>query len=96
VGSSVATVAVSTIVCPGPATGALSSLVQLSDPDQVTGSPGNSAPSRRYSAVAVARSPAAGPVRTPDARTQANESAVTPAPGRPASTNLTVAPAWAA
>jgi hypothetical protein len=96
VGSSVATVAASTIVCPGPASGALSSLVQLSEPDQVTGSPGNSAPSRWYSAVAVARSPAAGPLRTPDAPTQANESAVTPAPGRPASTNVTVAPARAA
>ena len=95
-GSSVATVAASTIVCPGPASGALSSLVQLSEPDQVTGSPGNSAPSRWYSAVAVARSPAAGPLRTPDAPIQANESAVTPAPGRPASTNVTVAPARAA
>ncbi|MFD3621078.1 ADP-ribosylglycohydrolase family protein [Streptomyces sp. NPDC058676] len=51
----------STIVRPGPASGALSSLFQLSEPDQVTGSPGNSAPSRWYSAVAVARSPAAGP-----------------------------------
>lgn len=88
--------AASTIVCPGPASGALPCPVQLSEPDQVTGSPGNSAPSRWYSAVVVARSSAAGPVRTPDDPIQANESAVTPAPGRPASTNVTVAPARAA
>ena len=95
-GSSVATVVASTIVCPGPASGALSCLFQLSEPDQVTGSPGNSAPSRWYSAVAVTRSPAAGIVSTPDDPIQANESAITPAPGRPASTNVTLAPARAA
>jgi hypothetical protein len=96
VGSSVATVAASTISCPGPASGAPSAAPQDSEPDQVTGSPGSSASSRRYSSVAVARSAAAGPVRTPDAPIQANESAVTPAPGRPASTRVTTAPARAA
>src|SRR5215203_2788571 len=92
VGSSVTTVAASTISRPGPASGAPPSAPQDSEPDQVTGSPGNSASSRRYSSVAVARSPAAGPVRTPDAPIQANEAAVTPAPGRPASTRVTSAP----
>src|SRR5215213_8660958 len=70
VGSSVTTVAASTISRPGPASGAPSSAPQDSEPDQVTGSPGNSASSRRYSSVAIARSPAAGPVRAPDAPTQ--------------------------
>jgi hypothetical protein len=95
-GSSVATVAASTISCPGPASGALSAAPQDSEPDQVTGSPGTSASSRRYSFVAVIRSPAAGPVRTPEAPIQANESAVTPVPGPPASTSVTPAPARAA
>jgi hypothetical protein len=96
VGSSATTVAASTIFCPGPASGAPSSAPQDSEPDQVTGSPGNSASSRWYSSVAVARSPVAGPVRTPDAPIQANESAVTPPPSRPASTKVTTAPARAA
>jgi hypothetical protein len=96
VGSSVATVAASTISCPGPGSDAPFSAPQDSEPDQVTGSPGSSASSRRYSSVAVARSPAAGPVRTPDAPIQANEFAVTPAPGRSASTRVTTAPARAA
>ena len=95
-GSSVATVAASTISCPGPASGAPSVAPQDSEPDQVTRSPGSSASSRWYSSVAVARSPAAGPVRTPDAPIQANEFAVTPAPGCIASTRVTTAPARAA
>lgn len=95
-GSIVATVAASRISCPGPASGAVSAAPQEREPDQVTGRPGSSASIRRYSCVAVARSAAAGPVRTPDAPIQANEFAVTPAPGRPASTRVTTAPARAA
>jgi hypothetical protein len=95
-GSSDVTLAASTISCPGPASGTPPSARQVSEPDQVTGSPGNSASTRRYSSVAARRIPAAGPVRNPDAAIHANESAVTPPPGHPASTTVTAAPARAA
>jgi hypothetical protein len=94
-GSSAAAVAASTTSWPGPASGVVSA-AQDSEPDQVTGRPGNSASSRRYSSVAVIRRPADGPVRTPADPIQANEFAVTPAPGCPASTRVTAAPARAA
>lgn len=76
---------------PAPASGALFFASHDSEPDHSPGARAARALSRRYSFLAVVGRVAAGPVRTPNAPIQANESAVTPAPGLPASKSVTMA-----